>query len=294
MIPASSSVETANLNAKSALRHPVVHAMAGLGLVVLSLVAIRFAYDQHLVEKVLTRLAMPCGLVWLGLLIAMDIAWIQRHRKFAAFLFLLQLVYWFVGCTLGSQYLVSLLEREYAHVDLDRLERFDAVVVLGGGIATNPAGDIWLSGAGDRVNLGALIYLQGKTSQLVTTGAHYAWAKPEKHEISSGTAWLWQQLGIPESAIVQLGGQNTTEEMAGIRNWLADHNLKRLGLVTSAFHMDRAMRLARSQQLEFEPLPCDFRTRVPDPLPLAIVPHGLALWESESVLKEFLASVFAR
>lgn len=299
MIP-STSMDTTDLSEKSRVRHLALHGIVVAGLAFVSLVMIGFTYDMHLVEKVLTRTALPCGLVWLGLLTAIYAALLQGSRKLAALLAFTCVTYWFVGCTLGSQYLVSLLERDYAHVDVARLERLDSVIVLGGGTATNPVGDVWLSSAGDRVNLGAILYLQGKTPQLVTTGTHYAWAKPDKHEISSGTAWLWRQMGVPESAIIKIAGQNTTEEMAGLRQWLNEHPVprdkpnKRLGLVTSAFHMRRAMRLARNQQLEFVPLPCDFRTRVPDPFPLAIIPHGLALSESESVFKELLAQLLNR
>jgi uncharacterized SAM-binding protein YcdF (DUF218 family) len=268
-----------------------------LGLAAVGLVgcgALARVYDVHLVEKLLTRLAMPCGLLWATLLLLAYTSWFLRRRGLAAALLVVALAYWLAGSTITSQWLIGLLENRYPHVDPATLEPFDVVVVLGGGTATNSAGDVWLSLAGDRLNLGATLFLQGKTRTLVTTGTHYEWLQPRQGGLASGTALLWQRLGIPADKIVTIEGHNTSEEIRNLRSWFGDRPPARVGLVTSAFHMPRAQRLARAQGLEFTPLPADFRVRVPEPLPLAMIPNNLGFFESDIVAKEFLAALVSR
>jgi len=69
---------------------------------------------------------------------------------------------------------------------------------------------------------------------------------------------------------------------------------KRLGLVTSAAHMSRALRLARDNDLSLLPLPADFKSTWPEFQPARLIPSGSGLYRTERATKELLARVVGR
>ncbi|MHB8902668.1 MAG: YdcF family protein, partial [Thermoguttaceae bacterium] len=69
---------------------------------------------------------------------------------------------------------------------------------------------------------------------------------------------------------------------------------KRLGLVTSAWHMKRALRLARVNGLSLQPLPADFRGTAIEWAPRDFNPTGSGFLKSELACKEILAGLVGR
>ena len=58
-----------------------------------------------------------------------------------------------------------------------------------------------------------------------------------------------RELGIPDSAIVMGRGANTGEELQNAKRYLTDADASRVGLLTSAWHMPRALRHAERNGL---------------------------------------------
>ena len=93
-------------------------------------------------------------------------------------------------------------------------------------------------------------------------------------DMSEATTRIWTEAGIPAERITQLGGMNTSQEMIELRQFLGEHPPARVGLLTSAFHMPRAERLARKNGLQLTPIPAGF-LGLKEPLPLETDPVGI-------------------
>ncbi len=135
-------------------------------------------------------------------------------------------------------------------------EPLAAVVVLGGGTHQGP----WraeVAGAGDRVLYAAEIFHQGYAKRLITTGEAMPGVSRDATSPSQHTKEIWTKLNIPEAAIGTLKGQNTYQEMQDLKQHWSEFEGGRVGLLTSALHLPRAMRLARAQGLEVLPIAAD-------------------------------------
>jgi uncharacterized SAM-binding protein YcdF (DUF218 family) len=131
-----------------------------------------------------------------------------------------------------------------------------ALIVLGGGTHQGP----WraeLSTAGDRVAYAAQLYLQNHTQRLITTGDATPGISRDTSSPREHTIELWTQLKIPEEAIGSLQGQNTFQELQSLKQIYDQFHGGRVGILTSAMHLPRAMRLAKAQGLEVVPLAAD-------------------------------------
>lgn len=265
---------------------PALAIAAGIGLV---LAGIAFAtYGKPLTEKTITALAMPVGAIWLvttGRLVQMLLLRRPHQSKMALGL-------WLVLSICGTRPLQSSLthwlESSVSAYEPSRDGNLDVLVVLGGGTSSGP----WRAqagNAGDRVLMAAQLYHQGHVQQLVTTGEAMPGVSKTMISPAEQTVEIWTSLGIPSSAIMTLGGQNTSAELANLkRSWpqLAD---KRVGLLTSAIHLPRAMRLARAQELDFIPVAANVKWS-PEPLGLLdFIPQAGNLNELAAAQHEVMA-----
>ena len=240
-------------------------------------------------RKTLVQLAMPCGVVWLllaGLALA---AWHARHRRLAASIAAAWVLFSLAGNAWVAGAMFAWLEGEYAPIVPLEKGPFEAVVVLGGGTSTAPNREPQLSAGGDRVRLGAALYLAGRAPHLICTGTRIAGVSRNPNDPAEEVARLWQQLGVPRERITQLPGRTTSEEMIALRRFLEQRNWRRVGLVTSAAHMRRALRLAHREGLRLDPLPADFVTQPSAFNGLSIIPDGATLLRTHLGCKEILA-----
>lgn len=244
------------------------------------------------VEKLLTALILPAGLVWLGLIALVLLAWRRRQKTLLVCLLALLALETAAGNDPLGRFLLTQLEQDYARIDPLKSGPFDAVVVLGGGTATAPNGQPQLDSGGDRVALGARLYHTGRTARLIATGRTIAELNPGAVDASKEAAGIWRQLAIADDRILRLPGRNTREEMAALREVIKSHpEWKRFGLVTSAFHMRRALRLAQGQGVLLEPLPADFRGTSRGWNVLAIIPTADGFMRNQLAIKEFIAKL---
>lgn len=244
-------------------------------------------------EQILTRLAMPSGLVWLGLAALVVAAWRMRRGKSLATALLLFVIYTLAGNAWVSAAAMYLLERPYRDVDSSLAASYDAVVILGGGAEDGPTGRPQLAPMGDRVMLGARLYHQGQAGALVCTGTGKR-LRPGERDTSEAAAALLVELGIPRDQIVRIGGRYTKEEMQQLQRLMDQRQWRRVGLVTSAWHMRRAMRLAESEELVLEPLPADYRSKFPSWSPVQLIPNSKSFHDTSVAFKELLAEFVRR
>jgi uncharacterized SAM-binding protein YcdF (DUF218 family) len=208
-------------------------------------------------EKSIGILLLPTGLVWfmVGLAAAAMVA--QRCRGGGAMV-ALWVVLGVVGNEPLGQWCMSQLEEPFG-ADPLRQGKFDAVVVLGGGASSGPNDQVELGPAGDRIVLGARLYLRGQTPLLVTTGTAIAgFQSPLDSTVA--TTMMWRDLGIPAEAIVPVGNTTTTrEEATQVAALVRARGWQRVGLLTSAWHLRRAVRLFTRAGVEVVPIAADHR-----------------------------------
>lgn len=250
--------------------------------------------DRLVLQKHLTQLALPGGLAWLLMAGLCLLAWEQRRRYALCGLLLAWSAYTLAGNEWLSHYCLSRLQEPYAGIDPLAAGPFDAVVVLGGSVGDTPSGQTQLTDAGDRVMLGARLFLTGRTANLVTTGSRIRGLSEDARDQSERTAEIWTQLGIPAERIHRVGGRTTQEESQSIGTLIGQRGWKRLGLVTSAWHMSRAQRLMQAQGLTMEPLPANFEAHAPDWTDFSLVPEPSAFARMERACKEVLAGLVGR
>lgn len=211
-------------------------------------------------DKVIARLVLPAGFVWMLLLATAATACVRRRDRLAAGALGLAIAYWCAGAPASGQWLINQVERPYAGIDPLSMPPLDAAVVLGGGtreVEGRPRLDL----AGDRVLLGAQLYRAGKVRRLITTGSSLP-QLGEVRDLTHETTELWMSLGVPRADIIRLPEpKNTKQEIAAVKRLVeTSTSIRTLGLVTSAWHLKRALRLAERAGLDAVPLPADVRT----------------------------------
>jgi uncharacterized SAM-binding protein YcdF (DUF218 family) len=174
---------------------------------------------------------------------------------------------------------------------------YDAIVVLGGGIspaAPSYTGDPGLTDASDRVWLAARMFKAGAAPRIIVSGGSFIEQQggPATTEAEAMRRFLLD-LGVPEEVIVSEGkALNTIENIRNVRDLVKD---RKLAIVTSAFHVPRAAKLARGGGLNFSIFGVDWS----GPSDAVAwwerwLPSVGALGESTVALKELVALAFDR
>ena len=137
---------------------------------------------------------------------------------------------------------------------------FDAIVVLGGGVApaVPPEREFpSLTESADRVWTAARLYRAGIAPRIIVSGGGFLAENngPATTEAEAMRRFL-VELGVPDSAIVsESGSNNTIENIFNVRRMVGD---RPVALITSAFHRPRAMRIASVAKLNASAFPVNF------------------------------------
>ena len=175
---------------------------------------------------------------------------------------------------------------------------YDAIVVLGGGIA--PAAPPYtlepdLGEGADRLWHAARLFHRGVAPRIIVSGGGFMAESnggPATTEAEAMRRFL-TDLGVPDRAIVSEDRSlNTIQNVANVRDMVKDG---RVALVTSAYHMPRAMAIARRFGLEATAFPTDFRAPAEArPWWENWTPSAAALGWSVIALREHLALLLDR
>jgi len=269
-----------------------------------SLVALAFVvtgglFGKTMVEKLLTELVMPSGLVWL-MLIAVTYGTLVSRQRFMGTIALICLV---AFTTFGNQYvsntLIQSLEQPY--IDQPPVEPgdVDVVVVLGGGTLTDLRGRAQLGTSGDRVAAAAQLYhasvKRSQALRIICTGEQVYRADPSDLDPREEARNCLVALGVAEEDVSTIGGANTYEEMQHLKEWIDQQPTgTQVGILTSAWHLPRAMRLAEARGIKAKPVPSDFKSYALAPSVGMVVPTSGCLFISTLGIKEYLARLVKR
>lgn len=210
-------------------------------------------------QKLVARLVMPAAWVW-------DLAWIAfvvgvslSRRRLAILGAVCGSLLTIAGSQAVGEALNHWLERDYQRDPFAQGE-FEAVFVLGGGVDLAPHPRYQLGSSGDRVVLAARLQHAGIAKRLVISGTVIE-GLTETFDSMSATDMILRELGVPPDAIVKQVGdtRNTREEAAAAARLLRERGWKRVGLITSAWHMRRALALFQRAGVPAVPLAADYR-----------------------------------
>ena len=176
------------------------------------------------------------------------------------------------------------------------METLDVIFVLGGGTTTNLLPSVELNASGDRVVTAARLFHSGKVKRIVCTGQHWQNTNVDDLDPNEEAAQMLVWLQVPQDRIARLAGSNTSEEMQKISKFLEQQDLtqSKVGIITSAWHLRRAGRLAEKNEIEATLVPCDFRSHHFSAGSDLILPSASNLDETAAALKEYLAYLIGR
>lgn len=273
------------------------HYLVLAGVVAGSVAGVYFGSGKFLAEKVLKAFATPLGIVWVVLFLTCYFSLLQRRLMLGFALLFAWGLLTLAGNQLFSSWLVATLERPYLASRFDKLGPYELVLVLGGGTSVTPQGDPQLDLGGDRLLLAARLYHAGKVERIIVSGSQFTRSSELDLDPGHESKLLLVQVGVPEDRISVIQGLNTAEEMRALSGWLEANSPApdlNLGIITSAWHLPRAMRLAAANQIKATPVPANFHTTPFIPSPHLVIPSGENLYWTQVALHEYLGRLLGR
>ena len=243
-----------------------------------------------LLNKLLPVFALPLGIALLLLIFA-----VWKQRRWPAVVAALLLYVSSIGAV--SSRLIGWMETRFPVLTPDKAPVADVIVVLSGfqGPPT-PAGQLpnW-SDAVDRVEGGLALWRAKAAPRLVFTGGQNSAGARTRSDGELGRAAAIER-GLPDDAIfLTRDVANTAEEAAAVAELARRHGWRRIILVTTGWHLPRALAQFRRQGLDCVPFPVDFRAEPGRGIRfLDFVPRAESLWETETALRECYGYVFYR
>ncbi|MEM8734754.1 MAG: YdcF family protein [Planctomycetota bacterium] len=277
-------------------RRPLVRTFVCAAGVALLLIAIGTVLHGKIgFEKTLTYCIKPFGACWL-LFTGFVLASLGPFRVQQFTLVCGWLLLTVASCGPISYQVTRYLEESIDVPELSADDPLDAVLVLGGGTA-DALTRAQVSSAGDRVVYGAQLYHRGIAKRLITSGtAIKSMAGEALRGPADQTQEIWQGLGIPADKILVFEGRNTFEEIRTLSEALeGDLAGMKIGILTSAIHLPRAMRLAQARGLEdIVPIAADYRYHDgPKPF-MYYLPGAQPLYQLAAAEHEIIAKLVNR
>ncbi|TWU56884.1 hypothetical protein Poly51_28020 [Rubripirellula tenax] len=268
-----------------------------MSIVCLSAVGLSYVVEgSTYATRMATTMVMPVGLMWLASTFFAIVFGLRRMGSACLAFALISGLVFFTGNAYVVSSFMSSVEWPEDSVPTTLETPFRSVVVLGGGVSISPLGNPELSDDGERVFSAAQLFSAGRTRSIICTGA----TPDGRYNPSDVGRDLLLSTGIPDKVIYRVEGENTTQEMKAMRQFLDNPpegfpTDGEVALITSAFHMRRAMRLAEVQGLAFLAYPVAFRSDADHGFePHRLVPTAGSMADFSLALKERLAAIVGR
>lgn len=236
---------------------------------------------------------LPVFVLPIGLLVILVVLGTLRRWRWLVFAALAAFV--FACLPRVGGWLIGRLESVHPRLTAAEAGKADAVLVLGGSLGgSSPAGHVpnW-SDAVERFEGGVALMRAGAAPWLLFPGG-VAPADPAIVPEGERLRGMAIDRGVPAERIVVLGAVgNTADEARAFAAHAREHGMKRVILVTSAWHMPRAARQFRKSSVEIVPFPVDFRNNPSPPWPWwNYLPTAAGLAHTEIALRECYGIAF--
>ncbi len=240
---------------------------------------------------------LPLRVLPPGIFLLLAVAGLLFKRRILAWFALASL--WTLSLPAVGMGLMQRLEMPYHRISAERVRKAEAIVVLSGMLNQlygAPLGEF--GEAADRFEGGIDLFKAGKAPLLVFTGGQMPWDSDSVPEgkLLSARARL---RGVPARQIrLTSTVANTAGEAAAAASLfsVSPGKPKRIILVTSAFHMNRALMLFRAAGFEVDPWPVDFRATDMKRRTtlLDFVPDANGMYMSSMALREMIGRAVYR
>lgn len=190
---------------------------------------------------------------------------------------------------------------EYPSAELPSLEQpYDIGIVLGGYVSYGidaPADRLQLNLYGNRLINAAELLATGRVKKLLLSGGSGVLVGPITDEAQAVERWL-EGMGFADSLLLfERSSRNTIENIRYSKAILSEHyeHSPRVLLITSAFHMRRALLICRKQGLACSPFPTDVQHKQWHPAPrFWLIPDAQAPAIWELLIKEWVGYAVTR
>lgn len=239
-------------------------------------------------DKLVTTLTSPLDLSLIALATGLALMRFARIRLVGVLLVSGSTMLLLASSTpLISRALITYWERPFPTHPVDQYPNVDVVIILGGGIRVGggmPYPD--LQDASDRLLHGFRILRAGKARKVIVTGG----GNPIAGTVAGAMAAQLEEWGIPKEDILIEDYSRTTFENAIEASviWQKEKFTSGL-LITSAFHMPRALATFQKAGMNVAPASTDSLITDRDPdFPLGYLPNAEALNNTSLVWKEII------
>lgn len=240
---------------------------------------------------VMTLLALVAGL---AILFA---RWGRRSRLERSALVLLGIgtvVLLGTSMPLVAGVLANYLERQYLDPVEATLQKLDVVIILGGGILkrSDPENDDLVGATYSRVVCGVRKFKHSGARWLVMSGSSGKAGETRDGDLMKTLA---MDLGIqPERILLEPFSRNTFEHPRELLKLMELSSKDAVGVVTSAWHVPRAMAEFKRRFQNMVAIPCGFYGGLVAAPTHGFLPQADALSTSTTLLHEYIGSVWYR
>jgi uncharacterized SAM-binding protein YcdF (DUF218 family) len=170
---------------------------------------------------------------------------------------------WLYLCSTAffADFLMGWLERGYPARAMSAVEQADVIVLIGGAARGHAHAGRFsdLNQHADRIVYAVELYKAGKAPTILVAGGGASGHRPEASQIKDHL----EVMGVPGKAILlEIRSRNTYDNALYTAPILKERKMDKVLLVTSAFHMPRAVAVFREQGLEVQPAPTDHKQLV--------------------------------
>ena len=227
-------------------------------------------------SKLLPLFFYPLGLASVSLIVAL--VTLRKRPRIATIAISLSLaILLLCGNAWVAKYMVRSLE--WQNIPSSQIPKAEAIVVLGGGTksATWPRPTVDLGEAGDRIIYAAQLYFQKKAPIIILSAGRIDWRGSGSPE-SADMATILTSIGVPSEVIIQEPDSlNTYQNAVNVRKILAERQIKKVLLITSAMHTPRALKIFHRQGIDVILAPTDFLVSQDDLQELTNTPKSALL-----------------
>lgn len=194
----------------------------------------------------------------IGILASLIIYLKYKSKLGNFFLFFFVIVFLIIGFFPVGNYGLKYLEHK--HIKKDMYLNYDNIIVLAGAesiSATKYSNILNLNNASERLIASVDLALKNKDSKIIFLGGSGFLSKQELNE-ANVAKMFYTNIGFDTSRVIFVEStRNTIENLKILKNLKID-NKKNL-LITSAFHMNRSLYIAKKLNLNLIPYAVDFR-----------------------------------
>jgi uncharacterized SAM-binding protein YcdF (DUF218 family) len=215
-------------------------------------------------SKIVWFLAQPSNLLIVLFAVGIYLYWRGRKQAGARTVFGAALIYAIGGLSPLGNMLIVPLEQENVRGAGEAMEAPQGFIILGGAVDTVVAStrdEVSLTEAAERLTGAVVLARRFPQAKIVFSGGDGALAYRGLTE-AEAVRRFFMEMGIDLSRVIFEDRSRTTYENALFtKEALGPRPGEHWLLVTSAFHMPRALRVFRAAGFEVIPWPVDYRTR---------------------------------